>query len=229
MNRTFNTLFLLISVDGKISTGNTPERDVDKDYKNIIGIKEGLHQYYDIEKTTDNFSLNSGFVMSKIGVNTDKNPIHCPNVNFVIIDNTNLNKMGVSNLCDNSKTLYLVTTNSNHPAFNIKRDNLVIINYKEEVDFENLFVKLKNEYNAERVTIQSGGTLNSIFVRKDLIDRLSLVIAPCLVGGKDTPSLIDGASLFSEDDLKYIKTLTLEEVNKLEHNYLHLVYSVNNS
>ena len=85
MNRTYNTLFLLISVDGKISTGSIPERDVDKDFPKIEGIKEGLNQYYDIEKTTDNFSLNSGFVMSKIGVNTDKNPIHCPNVNFVII------------------------------------------------------------------------------------------------------------------------------------------------
>ena len=109
MNRTYNTLFLLISVDGKISTGSIPERDVDKDFPKIEGIKEGLNQYYDIEKTTDNFSLNSGFVMSKIGVNTDKNPIHCPNVNFVIIDNKNLTEKGITNLCENLTKIILHT------------------------------------------------------------------------------------------------------------------------
>jgi len=229
MNRTFNTLFLLISVDGKISTGSVPDRDVDKDYKTIPGIKEGLHQYYEIEKTTDPFSLNSGFVMAKIGVNTDHNPIHCPGVNFIIIDNNNLTSQGVTNLSDNLKTLFLVTTNSNHPAFSVKRDNLVILKYENTVDFADVFTTLKEKYDAERVTVQSGGTLNSIFIREGLIDRISVVVAPCIVGGKDTPSLVDGNSLVTQEDLKYIKALTLESVQKLEDNYLHLVYSVNNA
>jgi 2,5-diamino-6-(ribosylamino)-4(3H)-pyrimidinone 5'-phosphate reductase len=227
MDRTYNTLFLLISVDGKISTGSVNDRDVDKDFPKIDGVKEGLHQYHDIEKTTDNFSLNSGFVMAKIGVNTDYNPIHCPDVNFVIIDSKNLTKSGITNLCDNLKTLYLVTTNKQHSAYNVHRNNLVIMDYDNEIDFENMFITLKQKYQAERVTIQSGGTLNSIFIREGLVDRLSIVIAPCLIGGKDTSSLVDGKSLISEDDLKYIKSLQLEEVNKLEDNYLHLIYKVN--
>jgi len=228
MDRTFNTLFLLISVDGKISTGSVPDRDVDKDYKNLQGIKEGLHQYYEIEKTTDNFSLNSGFVMSKIGVNTDKNPIHCPGVNFIIIDNKNLNAQGINNLCDNVKMLFLVTINKSHPAFKLKNDNLKIIFYESEVDFKDLFVRLRNDYKAERLTIQSGGTLNSVFLRKGLIDRVSIVVAPCLVGGKNTPSLVDGDSLISEADLKNIKSLTFESVEQLEDNYLHIIYNFNN-
>ena len=228
MDRTFNTLFLLISVDGKISTGSVPERDVDKDYKNIIGVKEGLHQYYEIEKTTDIFSLNSGFVMSKIGVNTDKNPIHCPGVNFIIVDNNNLNTQGLTNLCNNVKTLFLVTTNKNHPAFKLRKKNLEIIHYEQEVDFDDMFIRLKTDHKAEKVTIKSGGTLNSIFLRKGLIDKVSVVVAPCLIGGKNTPSLVDGESLQTEFDLKDIKSLTLESVTQLDDNYLHIVYNVNN-
>lgn len=228
MQRTFNTLFLLISVDGKISTGSVPQRDVDKDYKNIVGVKEGLHQYYDIEKTTDNYSLNSGFVMAKIGVNTEKNPIHCPKVNFIIIDNNHLTQQGVNNLCNNLKKLYLVTRNPKHPAFSNESPNLEIIFYENEIDFADLFIKMKNNYYAENITIQSGGTLNSIFIRLGLIDKLSVVIAPCLIGGKDTPSLIDGSSLISDEDLKLIKALKLEQVKQLESNYLHLIYSVMN-
>ena len=100
--------------------------------------------------------------------------------------------------------------------------------YEKEVDFKDMFEKLKEEYGAERVTIQSGGTLNSIFIREGLVDELSIVVAPCLIGGNETPSLVDGRSLVTNEDLKYIKSLELKEVNKLEDNYLHLKYIVNN-
>ena len=53
------TIFMLMSVDGKISTGAVDEVDVDRDFPRINGVKEGLYQYYEIEKTTDLWSLNS--------------------------------------------------------------------------------------------------------------------------------------------------------------------------
>ena len=53
------TLFMLMSVDGKISTGAVDELDVDWEFPRINGMKEGVYQYYEIEKTTDLWSLNS--------------------------------------------------------------------------------------------------------------------------------------------------------------------------
>ena len=53
MDRPITTLFMLMSVDGKISTGSSDERDVDRDFPKIPGVREGLHQYYEIEQTTD--------------------------------------------------------------------------------------------------------------------------------------------------------------------------------
>lgn len=47
------TLFMLESLDGKISSGNSDVLDADKDWCEITGVKEGLHQYYEIEQTTD--------------------------------------------------------------------------------------------------------------------------------------------------------------------------------
>lgn len=41
---------MLMSVDGKISTGAVDELDVDRDFPRINGVKEGLYQYYEIEK-----------------------------------------------------------------------------------------------------------------------------------------------------------------------------------
>ena len=53
------TLSMLMSVDGKISTGAVDELDVDREFPRINGMKEGVYQYYEIEKTTDLWSLNS--------------------------------------------------------------------------------------------------------------------------------------------------------------------------
>ena len=46
MDRPVTTLFLIASVDGKISTGDTDSLDVDRDFPKIVGVKEGLLQYY---------------------------------------------------------------------------------------------------------------------------------------------------------------------------------------
>ncbi|MGD0920073.1 MAG: hypothetical protein ABSB22_26855 [Thermodesulfobacteriota bacterium] len=64
MTRPFTTLFLLVSVDGKITSGDTDELDPDRDWKRIAGVREGLNQYFELEQQTDQFSLNSGRVMA---------------------------------------------------------------------------------------------------------------------------------------------------------------------
>src|SRR3989339_1384226 len=147
MIKPISTLFMLMSVDGKISTGNTDNLDVDKDFPKIRGIKEGLKQYYDIEKTTDFHSLNSGLVQAKVGANKPKKNIVKLPVSFLIVDNKpHLNKTGVDNFLKKSKKLYIITTNKNHPAFQRKdADNLEIIYYKNRIDFVDLFRKLKQD------------------------------------------------------------------------------------
>lgn len=131
MDRTITTLFMLMSVDGKISTGASDNLDVDKDFPKIAGVKEGLHQYYEIEQTTDLWSLNSGRVQAKIGVNTKEMPNKTP-VSFVIIDNKHLTKHGIRYFCALSKQFVLVTSNEKHPAFEMEEDNLHII-YQNEL------------------------------------------------------------------------------------------------
>ncbi len=227
MDKPITTLFMLMSVDGKISTGTTNKMDIEKDFRLINGVKEGLQQYYDIEKTTDPHSLNSGKVMAKIGANTNKFAINCPNVSFIIIDNNYLTLKGVNNLVKNTKKLYLITSNQQHPVFKISNsDNLEIIYYKNKINFKALFKKLKKGYKINRLTIQSGGTLNSIILRENLIDYISIVIAPCIIGGKNTSTLIDGKDLFTKKDLNKIKSLKLKDLKKSKNSYLHLIYEV---
>ena len=229
MNRPITTLFMLESLDGKISSGSTDNLDIDKDFCKIDGVKDGLHQYYEIEKETDLFSLNTGRVMAKIGVNDKKEYRDKINgVTFVIVDNKpHLNENGIDYLCHWVGRLLLVTTNKNHVAFSMKNkyDNLEIM-YYDTLDLKKVLEDLYSKYNAERLTIQSGGTLNGLFVRNKLIDFVNIVIAPILIGGKDVPTLVDGESITDENELDKLMALELLECNKLEDSYIQLKYKV---
>ncbi len=224
MDRPVTTLFMLMSVDGKISTGASDDLDVDKDFPRIAGVSEGLHQYYEIEQTTDLWTLNSGRVQVKIGVNTKEIPGRKP-VSFVMIDNSHLQENGIRYFCALAKEFVLITSNERHPAFQIEEDNFHII-YQKELSLEDALVKLKAEYGCERITIQTGGTLNGLFLREKLFDYVDIVVAPVLIGGRDTSTLIDGRSLLSQSELSGLGVLKLQECVVLENSYLRLRYEV---
>ena len=223
-NRPVTTLFMLMSVDGKISTGAADELDVDRDFPKIAGLREGLHQYYEIEQTTDLWSFNTGRVQAKMGVNTAQMPEKIP-VSFVLLDNHHLSEHGVRYLCLRSKQFVLITTNREHPAFAVKEENLHII-FQEKLSLTDAFTVLKEQFGCERLTVQSVGTVNGLLLREKLFDFVDLVVAPVLIGGKDTATLIDGQSLRSASELSRLGVLRLIDVTPLQNSYLRLRYQV---
>lgn len=126
-----------------------------------------------------------------------------------------------------AKKLYIVTTNKQHPAYEVNDDNLEVISYDGQIDFHDLFMTLKNK-GVDRLTVQSGGNMNAVLARRGLIDFVSIVVAPLLVSGKDTPTLLDGKSLDTVEDLKMLQPLELLSANMLQNSYLHLRYKVRN-
>ena len=222
--RPVTTLFMLMSVDGKISPGASDDLDVDKDFPNIDGVKEGLPQYYEIEQTTDLWSFNTGRVQEKMGVNEKPMPEKTP-VSFVLLDNSHLTEHGVRYFCARSKEFVLITSNKNHPVFEINEENLHII-YQENLSLEDALIELRDKYGCERITIQSGGTLNGMFLREKLFDYVDIVVAPVLIGGKETSTLVDGVALTKENELDKLGVLSLNGCDVLEESYIRLRYKV---
>lgn len=224
MDRPVTTLFMLMSADGKISTGATDEMDVDRDFPEIAGLKEGLHQYYEIEQTTDLWSFNTGRVQAKMGVNSKEMPAKTP-VSFVLLDNRHLNEHGVRYFCARSSQFVLITSNREHPAFGVAAENLRIL-FQEKISLPDALAQLKRQFGCERLTVQSGGTVNGLFLREKLFDFVDLVVAPALIGGKDTATLIDGPSLRAREELSRLGVLRLIEATALQDSYVRLRYQV---
>lgn len=234
LDRPETTLFLLSSVDGKISTGASKINDFDSDLPSIGATKKGLCQYYSIERQTSPFSLMTGKTFDKLGINKYRKP-NAPNkrcVSYIIIDNTHLNKQGIKNICNMAANCILITTNINHPANEIKDINSCInlhTIYQQKLDLRKAFKELREIYACASITIQSGGTFNGYLLREHLIDNIGLVMAPILVGGKETPTVIDGTSLTDINHLSEIGELELTSMEALKKNYIHLKYRVLNS
>lgn len=222
--RPITTLFMLMSADGKISTGAADTLDMDADLPHIPGMAEGLQQYYDVEQTTDLWSLCSGRVQAKVGANEKPLPGKTP-VSFVLIDNHHLTEAGVRYFCAKSKPFVLVTTNPAHPAFSVEADNLHILR-QNRLNLGEMLARLKADFGCERLTVQTGGTLNGLLLREKLLDHVDIVVAPLLVGGKGTSTLIDGPDITTREELTGLGVLELVDCQVLKGSYLRLRYQV---
>ena len=230
-SRVETTLFLLMSVDGKITSGESDGLDPDQDWKRIQGAREGLYQYYELEQRTDLYSLNTGRVLAKTGINAQKEVPQKCSVSFIVIDRRpHLNEQGLAYLSRWLKHLYIVTDNKAHPGFALSHtlENMEMIYYAEGVDLSDLLMRLKEVYGIDRLTVQCGGTLNAMLIRQRLIDHISIVVAPLLVGGRTTLSLVDGLSFQSQEELINLKALKLVGCTRLKESYIHLEYDVIN-
>ena len=170
------------------------------------------------------WSFNTGRVQEKMGANEKPFPEKTP-VSFVLLDNSHLNEHGVRYFCAKSKEFVLITSNKNHPAYSVKEANLHII-YQEELSLETALTILKEEYGCERITIQSGGTINGMFLREKLFDYVDIVVAPVLIGGKNTSTLIDGSSITNVQEIGSLGVLQLESSETLDDSYIRLKYKV---
>ena len=68
--------------------------------------------------------------------------------------------------------------------------------------------------------------MNGLFLREKLFDYVDIVVAPVLIGGKDTATLIDGQSLQTKDELGKLAVLRLTEASALQNSYVRLRYQV---
>ena len=225
-DRPYTTLFLVMSLDGKISSGDKDTLDVDSDWRRIHGVKEGLYQYYDLEKQTDACFFQSGRVFEKIGFNEREPTTTKIPVTGVIVDNKpHLNEQGMRYLSSWLERVIVVTTHPNHPGEGLA-NNIHLVEMEDPIDFSAVFRTLKLQYGTERMTIQSGGTLNAELLRAGLIDEVSIVVAPLLVGGSTTSTLVDGEAIHSVDELHKLRALEFISCNLLKHSYVHLRYKV---
>lgn len=72
---------------------------------------------------------------------------------------------------------------------------------EDHIDLPRLMHILKTGYGVSRLMIEGGPTLNWHMLHHRLVDEIRLIHLPFIVGGADTPSLVGGMHIDSEDEM----------------------------
>lgn len=94
-----------------------------------------------------------------------------------------------------------------------KREYMYFNSGKDHVDFEKAFDLLYNHYNVETLLTDSGSVLNSILLAQDLVDELSLIVAPYLVGSSAYHFIQSEVSFNKSDSLELLKCEVVDNSN----------------
>lgn len=77
----------------------------------------------------------------------------------------------------------------------------VVFAGEDKIDLPLLMKILVENYGVSRLMIEGGPTLNYYMLQDRLVDEIRLIHLPFIVGGSDTPSLVGGMHIESEDDM----------------------------
>ena len=94
---------------------------------------------------------------------------------------------------------------------------------EDRVDLRAALEELNARFGVRSVRTDCGGSLNGALLRAGLVDEVSVLIQPCLAGGRTSPTLMDGPDVASADDLVKLR---LDHVETLEDGLLWLRYGV---
>jgi len=79
---------------------------------------------------------------------------------------------------------------------------------KSRIDLPKVLKKLRACFGIRKLLLEGGGKINGSFLAADLIDELSLLVAPLADGGIGTPSLFDARK--GSGRPRYLKLLSVE-------------------
>ena len=77
----------------------------------------------------------------------------------------------------------------------------VVVAGEKDVDLPLLMQILWKDFGVRRMMIEGGPTLNWHMLQNRLVDEIRLIHLPFIVGGADTPSLVGGMHIDSEEEM----------------------------
>lgn len=225
MNRQIVTVFMIQSIDGKISFNGTGRLDFDDRIPTLSWSAKGIKHYYEAKFGIDDTTLISGKTLEIVGWN-DKVVHENKELTLVVIDNNHLTGEGLLRLHNSNKRIILVT---NRLWYLENMDNLPydVIYYREDrCSIGNILDILYTKYNIKYVTVQGGGEINASLFKERRVDYIDIIIAPFIVGGRNTPGCVGGESLSEDVDIReVINEYSLISVDSVGDSYVRVRYA----
>jgi 2,5-diamino-6-(ribosylamino)-4(3H)-pyrimidinone 5'-phosphate reductase len=195
-----------MSADGKIAS---PTR------KQIrISCEEDIKRMYRLRNECDAVLVGVGTILTddpKLTVK-EKYVKHPKQPLRIVLDSKGRTPAHALVLNDASNTLIITTKGkekiykgSHIKVVSCKTDRNRLINVKDALDF--LYRK-----GVRTLLVEGGGTIIWNFLKNKVVDDLYIFIGPCIIGGKNTPTVAEGEGIKSEKDSIPLKIVKVKRV-----------------
>lgn len=87
-----------------------------------------------------------------------------------------------------------------------------IVAGEDHVDIKAALKELGSRYGVRNIRVDSGGTLNGVLFRLGLVDEVSIIMDPSLVGGTSPRSIFSAPDLKSEEDVIKLKLISCKNM-----------------
>ena len=187
-----------MSLDGKLATINNDSR---------ISGENDLKRVHQIRKEVHGIMVGIGTVLKddprltvhKIQAKKEDNPVR------IVVDSNLRIPLNARILNNDAKTI-IATTLDDNPEKMEKMEKLkeyesveVIQVGSEKVDLKKL-MNILYEKGIKKILLEGGGTLNWGMFKENLVDEVSVYVAPKIFGGMGAPTYVDGEGFKTVDE-----------------------------
>ena len=131
-----------------------------------------------------------------------KSPVRIPRKDFIAVRDAESFAIAIdpsgklrwtSNAIDDEHVITILTerVSDDYLAFLQSKRVSYLFGGRTKIDLGKVLAKLTSEFGIERLLLEGGGGINGSFLAADVIDELSVVIAPVADGSVGTPTLFD--------------------------------------
>ena len=206
MKRPYVIINCAMSADGKIALPNRKQVR--------ISSEEDIERMYILRNECDAVLVGMGAVLSddpKLTVKEKyvRNP---KQPTRVVLDSKCRMPDDALVLNKSAKTL-IITTKGNEKQFDGEHIEVVgcKVDNKGHIDL-GCMLDVLYQKGVKKLLVEGGGTVIWNFLKERLVDDLFIYIGPCIIGGKDAPTVADGVGIKNEDELISLKII---DVNRL--------------
>lgn len=205
MNRPYVIINCAMSADGKIASS------VGRQFR--ISNKEDMRRVYNLRNEFDAVLVgvntiqadNPKLTVKEEYVQNPKNPIR------VILDTHCITKEDALAVDEQAKTLII----TNGECDKNYRSNVEVVqcgvDYEGFIDLTQMLEILYNR-GIRKLMVEGGGTVIWNFLKLGFVDDLFVFIGPMIIGGKCTPSMVDGEGINQEDELINLEILEFRKI-----------------
>ena len=204
--RPFVFVNVAASLDGKISDESRKQLRISckKDFERVDKLRAESDAIMVVIGTilADNPSLtvkNPKLRELRIKKGKDKNPIR------VVVDSKCRIPLNAKILDDEAKTIVAVSKQADKSKIEeLREKNVEVVVFGEKkVDLKSLLNYLY-KFGTRKLMVEGGGTLINSLVSEKLVDEIYIYYSISLIGGKESPTIVDGKSFIKPIKLKLI-------------------------